>query len=189
MLSEKLKNHTKHNHQELEKKLVAQMRSMRNINDYGKMLTFFYGFFGGLETEIDQHFNTSGLPDYLQRRKTSALFNDLESLGMKLPELAGDSDLPPITNHLQSLGALYVIEGSTLGGQIISKMVQQQLKLQDNNGLSFFNGYGDSTSQMWQIFKQAINQPIEIYQEDIVIESANNTFFKFSNWFDKQSLS
>ncbi len=187
MLSEKLKNDTKHNHQVLEKKLVAQMRSMRSVQDCGKMLSLFYGFFGGLEIMINQHFDTFRLPDYLQRRKTAALANDLKDLGINLPKLADNADLPHIKNHLQSLGALYVIEGSTLGGKIISKMIQQQLNIGDNVGLSFFNGYGESTSLMWEIFKQCINYPMEAYQDDIVIASANDTFSKFSNWFDKQS--
>jgi len=66
--------------------------------------------------------------------------------------------LPEIKNTAQAFGALYVIEGSTLGGQIIKKMVQKQLCMEGNNGLSFFDGYREATSDMWQVFKGAYYQ-------------------------------
>jgi heme oxygenase len=128
--------------------------------------------------------DTSLLPDYSQRRKTSALAGDLVSLEAKQPLLATEQQLPEIHNHLQALGALYVIEGSTLGGKIISKMINQQLGLTDGLGLSFFDGYGNDTELMWQRFRQSIDQQVKPADEQIIIQSANDTFLKFSNWFD-----
>lgn len=186
MLSEKLKEATKQNHQLLEKKLVANMRMIRSKDDYANLLSFFYGFFGGLEIEINKSIGLSNLPDYAQRRKTSALAYDLNQLAKDLPPLATGSNLPQITNHLQATGALYVIEGSTLGGKIISKMIGQQLNLTVNDGITFFESYGDQTEKMWQAFKQAIDRPIELVQEDVVIRAANETFTKFSEWFDQK---
>jgi len=156
MLSEKLKENTKLNHQQLEKKLVTFMRSIRSREDYVQLISLFYSFFGGLELAIDANFDRSGLPDYQLRRKTAALADDLAQLGATLPALAGKNELPTINGHLQALGALYVIEGSTLGGKIISKMMAQQLGLINNEGLSFFSGYGAETENMWQIFKTAL---------------------------------
>jgi heme oxygenase len=185
MLSEKLKEKTKLNHQLLEKKLVGKLKAMRSKQDYTELLALFYSFFGGLELAIDQHIDTSHLPDYPQRRKTAALAHDITELGAGLPVLAGGNEIPPINNHLQALGALYVIEGSTLGGKIISKMISGQLQL--SAGLSFFNGYGEQTENMWQIFKQSIDQPLEAIEEDKVILSANDTFLQFSRWFDQHA--
>src|SRR5690606_25688073 len=94
-------------------------------------------------------------------------------------------DLPEIINHYQALGALYVIEGSTLGGQIICKMLAQQLDRTDFSQMSFFGGYGDQTENMWQKFKQSLDQPVYIPGHDTIIEAANQTFMKFGKWFDK----
>jgi len=187
MLSEKLKENTKSNHQLLEKKVVGQLKAMRSKQDYAKLLTLFYSFFGGLELAINQCIDTSNLPDYAQRRKTSALADDLEQLGAALPKFACGDEIPQINNHLQALGALYVIEGSTLGGKIISKMVSQQLNLTDASGLSFFNGYGDQSEYMWGIFKQSIDQPLSPADEEQVIQSANETFLQFGLWFDRHA--
>jgi heme oxygenase len=187
MLSEKLKEDTKINHQLLEKKLVYRLRAIRNKQDYGKLLALFYSFFGGMEIGIETHFNKLNLPDYAQRRKTSSLVHDLTCLNEKLPILANGISLPIIKNHFQALGALYVIEGSTLGGRIICKMLNEQLNIPDFPGLSFFNGYGDNTAKMWEVFKSALNLPSNNAAYGMIIQSANDTFTLFSDWFDEQN--
>ena len=184
MLSEKLKENTKNNHQLLEKKLIVRIKSIRNKQDYSELLTVFYSFFGGLEVAIDACLDLLYLPDYPQRRKTAAIAEDLIKLGAVLPVLASTDTLPVIHDNFQALGALYVIEGSTLGGKGISKMISQQLNLTDLSALSFFNGYGDHTERMWQDFKQSIERPLNSLEGDIIIQSANDTFIKFSHWVD-----
>ena len=185
MLSEELKESTKTNHQLLEKALVAKMKAIRSEKEYAELLTLFYSYFGGLESRINEVIDGDLLPDNAQRRKTQALANDLEHLGFKSPERATGDDLPQLNTHLQALGALYVIEGSTLGGKIISKMMQQQLGL-DAQSLSFFNGYGDHTEQMWNTFKTALNKDNLLpAQQAEVIAAANETFLKFGQWFEK----
>jgi len=186
MLSEKIKEVTRINHQLLEKKLITNMRTIRDINDYANFLGLFYSFFGGLETLIDKHISSLTLPDYKSRRKTSLLADDLIALKGALIPLAPAERLPVIDNHYQAMGALYVIEGSTLGGHIICKMIRQQLNMPHLSALSFFNGYGDQTEQMWHTFKSFIDSPLKAADEEKVIHSANETFMKFGQWFDFQ---
>lgn len=187
MLTEKIKAATQHYHQETEKILVGKMKSMRSAGDYAHILQLFYGYFGGLELLIDQYINTQNLPDHNERRKTAALATDLANLGSVLPQKAINTELPKINNALQAFGALYVIEGSTLGGKIISKMVQQHLGMNDGKGLSFFNGYGDETGKKWKSFQQILNEiaPSQTEQDE-VIDAANNTFEKFRDWMVKK---
>ncbi|WP_069658105.1 biliverdin-producing heme oxygenase [Arcticibacter eurypsychrophilus] len=185
MLSEKIKISTKNSHQSLENKLIVPMKSIHDRESLSQLLVLFYSFFGGLEININKHIDYTFLPDYADRRKTAALVNDLNQLETALPSLASNDDLPEINNHLQALGALYVIEGSTLGGKFISKMVRQQIDLPIVTGLSFFDGYGSNTDSMWQLFKQFMDQPLKANEEAMVIQSANDTFAKFSQWVDK----
>ena len=145
MLSEEIKEATKSNHQALEKKLIAKIKAIRNKEDYGELLVIFYEFFGGLECILEERMELSNLPDYLNRRKTSALADDLKHLGISLPLFATGDALPQINNHSEALGVLYVIEGSTLGGPIINKMVSRQLNDVNISEQSFFNGYGEKT--------------------------------------------
>lgn len=188
MLSEKLKEYTKKNHQQLEKVLVTKLRSIRSTAEYAELIKYFYGYFGGLETRIDAVLDPNLLPDSAERRKTQSLANDLSFLGATVPAKADGDALPTINNHLEALGALYVIEGSTLGGKIISKMMQQQLGM-GQQGLSFFLGYGDSSMPMWEKFKAMLNRQANNPEEEaVVIAAANQTFFKFEEWFEQGEL-
>ncbi|QQL49758.1 biliverdin-producing heme oxygenase [Mucilaginibacter ginkgonis] len=182
MLSDNLKEQTLANHQQLEKLLVGKIKSVATEQDYINLLQLFYGYFGGLEKVIDQYIGKDQLPDYNHRRKTDAIADDIASLGGTPVQEATGADLPLIDDTAKAFGALYVIEGSTLGGSIISKMISSKLGLQ--NGLSFFNGYGEASHKMWGIFKAALNNLPENDGQEI-IRSANDTFAGFDAWIKK----
>lgn len=184
MLSKELKEVTKINHQLLEKQLITIIRSIHNKQDYAKLLFPFYSFIAGLEINIKTHLDLSVLPDYGNRRKSAALANDLHLLGVALPPLPDTNVLPQINDHYQTLGALYVLEGSTLGGKIICKMIQQQLELTDMSELTFFYGYGEETDSMWQRFKDTLNNAQNESKKDNIIQSANDTFVLLKQWFN-----
>ena len=181
MLTEQLKEQTKTNHQLLEKKMMGRMRAMQDRRDYINLLGNFYAYFGGLEQLIQKYISNNDVPDFDLRRKADSLASDIEILGGVLPKLAATDHLPAITNHQEALGALYVIEGSTLGGQIISQMIGRQLNL--NEGLSFFKSYGEQTLVMWQRFQAFLNLT-QNSPGAATITAANETFLKFSEWFD-----
>jgi len=183
MLSEILKTQTSVNHLLLEKKLVSFMKTIRTEAEYARFLALFYGYFGALELSINKCLNASIIPDYENRRKTEALKIDLKILNQEDLKLAASELLPVIENHLQSLGALYVIEGSTLGGKIISKMIKQQLKT-EVMAFTFFTGYGDQSANMSNSIKHILNRITQTGPIGIIVESANVTFQKFSFWFD-----
>lgn len=190
MLSDTLKNQTQVNHQKLEKVLVSKLKAMSEVEQYIDILRLFQGYFAALEIKIQKSLNYSMLPDYDQRRKSTALTEDLSSFGMKSVLIATDDDLPEIDNHENALGALYVIEGSTLGGKMIAAMVSRQLDLKGDVGLSFFNGYGYETAAMWSVFKEAINSSDQSADKQAaIIETANQTFSKFYDWMVKNGLS
>jgi heme oxygenase len=184
MLSEEIKEATKANHQVLEKKLIAKIKAIRSKQDYGELLLIFYEFFGGLETILEERVELIRLPDYLNRRKTTALADDLKKLGFRIPSIATGDTLPPINHHPEALGVLYVIEGSTLGGAIINKMIGRQLNDVNISEQSFFNGYGEKTEIMWQRFKLYLDLYLEPGEKEVITRSANNTFIKFTAWFD-----
>lgn len=186
MFTEKIKEATLQYHQQTEKVLVGKMKGMRSRQDYIDLLAAFYGYFGGLEQQIERYINASNLADYYDRRKTAAIADDIKALGGTIPAIANGNELPEIDNYLQAFGALYVIEGSTLGGKIISKMIQQHLHINDGAGLSFFNSYGDETEKMWNAFKEVLNSvAISHDDEEVILQAANQTFVKFKSWLEK----
>lgn len=185
MLTEKIKEATLAYHQETEKILTQRLKNMRSVQDYIAVLSIFYGYFGGLEKQTDQYISSENLLDHQERRKAAALAADINMLGGQLPNQADGGHLPIIANELQAFGALYVMEGSTLGGKMISKMVQQHLGLQNGDGTRFFSSYGEKTGQKWTDFKAALNAiAANDIEEEIVINAANDTFNKLKHWME-----
>lgn len=188
MLSEKLKEQTRREHQMLEVKMIKQIKLITDINKYSEFLLLFYRFMNPLETQIDKQLDPGFLSDYKLRRKSVLLVQDLSRL-QSSAEIFSYDEVIFITNNLEAIGALYVMEGSTLGGQIISKMINHQLGLEKIIPLDFFNGYKNDTILMWQNFKIAMDQlKLNEREENIIIRSANNTFKRFSNLFDQKIM-
>jgi heme oxygenase len=134
MLSDQLKEKTKIAHQELEKLLILKIKSIKSANDYINILIQFYIFFGPLEKEIFSHI-VSSIPNIHERRKTKSIVDDLRFFGSSPPNIISNHCIPPIRDYLQALGAMYVLEGSTLGGKIITKIASKITSIQKSADL------------------------------------------------------
>ena len=188
-LSDLLKQETKVNHQQLEKLLIKQMRLISNKIGYVKLLQLFYSYFGALEEIINQYILPQQMEEdhHFQRRKTDRIAEDIIVSGGTVPEKCTDEDLPEIRNVLQAFGALYVIEGSTLGGSVIAKMMQRQINTDAKDGFTFFYGYGEETESRWAIFQQLLNnQSVNKADKEVVLQAADETFGKFKLWIEKK---
>ena len=156
---------------------------------YGKILSKFYGFFSPLEENL-KHISTFDqyLPDFPERRKAHLLLEDLQHLALYDQNIPLCNNLPEVHNLSQAFGCLYVMEGSTLGGQFISRVVKSKLEIPTDKGTTFFGGYGKETGKKWKIFQQALESyagSLSSSEEAKIIESANETFVKFENWLNK----
>ncbi|RYY36785.1 MAG: heme oxygenase [Sphingobacteriaceae bacterium] len=185
MLSTKIKEATHTAHQQLEKKVVLKLKAIRSNADYADLLRYFYAYFNALEIAIAPYITAHVLPNFAARRDTGYLKNDIEELGSnvnKLPQVT----LPAIKNVVDALGALYVMEGSIMGGPYIVQMLQ---KGGIDKGVSFFSGYGKNTGQMWGIFTEALNRVAATEaDEEAAIEAANQTFSNFGNMFVQDTV-
>src|SRR5690606_7092172 len=172
-------------HIDLEKVLVQKIRSIQAIDDYLEILHYFYRFFAPLERSIFPQFN-GALPDAAQRRKADWILEDIHFFRPAYQPVFTSSSTPEITSLPQAIGALYVMEGSTLGGQVICKMVAQKLDVSQAEGFKFFSGYGEGTLAMWDNFKKYINnRSWNPEEENEVIDAANRTFGLFKKMIDR----
>lgn len=179
MLSTRIKEATKTAHQELEGKVVKKLKAIRSNADYADLLKHFYAYFSGLEKQIASYITTNVLPDHELRRNASRLKEDILALDgdtYDLPQVT----LPLISNTSEALGAMYVMEGSIMGGPFIVQMLQ---KGGIDKGLSFFSGYGEDTQRMWAKFIEVLNL-IPEEEQAIAIDAANDTFSNFSDVFE-----
>ena len=83
----------------------------------------------------------------------------------------------------EALGCLYVLEGSTLGGKIITAHLKRVLPLDESRGCSFFNSYGDDVGPMWSSFLGILSRHCERHDDaDVVVHSACQTFASLDRW-------
>ena len=162
-----------------------------SLTDYHHRLRRYHGFYAPIEPLIAAAVDGSrwGL-DMAARTKTSWLAVDLAFLGDSeeaggLPPTALPlcTALPPLATQADAFGCLYVLEGATLGGRVISRHIERVLGLDAAHGARFFHGYGEQTGAMWKAFRAALSafadQPT---QEDQVVASAIATFAALRVW-------
>lgn len=83
-----------------------------------------------------------------------------------------------------ALDYLYVVEGSTLGGQLISRHLQQHLPVLQEAGCQFFQRYGRQAGPMWRAFGHFVTTYIATYPtaEDPLVATACATFQQLQHW-------
>lgn len=180
-----LRERTGKQHQELERVLIPSIKDVNTPGSYVRLLQLFYGYYYPLEQHIAAHMDISFPGGFERRRKASTLLNDIAAIsGEPAVTPALCTDIPDITNTAQALGAMYVLEGSTLGGQVICQILQRNLHVAElPQALSFFNGYGSDTQSYWDTFVHYLQgyHGTEAQQEQL-LEAAAATFDKFRTW-------
>ena len=186
MILKHLKQATRENHAALEGQLPL-LDPLLSHENYRQLLSRFFGYYAPLETQL------LALPwpdeigfDYSVRHKTPRLEQDLIALGETpetLAQLPRCQDLPEVVTFPNLLGCLYVIEGATLGGQIITRHLRINLGLTPETGAVFFNGYGAQTGAHWQTFcKMLTDLTEETSGDEDIIATANRTFETLGQW-------
>lgn len=166
-------------HREVEEIMLPRLQQIRSLSDYARLLQMFYGFYRPLQQAIQLQLGPHELPDIAKRRTATLIEADLATLGYKAKSARGAA-LPEITTVPQAFGALYVLEGSTLGGKIIARMLAKNTHVPiPSTALNFFSGYGEETGPMWVAFLAVLNR-----QSDgtSIVAAANQTFLCLKQW-------
>lgn len=157
------------------------MHAPLDLERYRTILSAFYGFYVPWEQGLD-HWSRLAFGDEGSRRaaKTAKLRSDLQALGIDHRGLSLCSYVPESENLSAALGSFYVMEGATLGGQVICRKVRQDLPQTADQACAFFNGYGDQTGPMWREF-QAVALA-KVADDAAAVASAGATFRAFASW-------
>lgn len=180
MLHQEIKAATKVAHQQLEKVVVLRLKDIRTEADYAEFLKHFYAYFHAVEQAVSPFIKADVLPDHTDRRNSVYLKQDIEALNGSIGELPV-AVAPVIRTTAEAFGALYVLEGSIMGGPYIVQMLQ---KYGMDKGFSFFSGYGEATAAMWGAFTTALNAVATTdEQREAAIAKAGETFSRFGDVF------
>jgi heme oxygenase len=181
----RLKRDTQASHLALESRINLIDR-VRTAAGYAKLLEAFYGLFSPIEERLGHHQSeiVAWIPDIQNRMRTALLRRDLRVLGNASPEDLPVAAVPAYDSLADQIGCLYVLEGSTLGGQVISRQIGQALGYTPEHGCEFFYGHGTATGDMWQRFRKGIESYASARpsEEADVIQSAVRTFQAFDIW-------
>jgi len=121
------------------------------------------------------------------RWHTRCLVSDLAGLGAEpddVPRMQIQM-VPDLPTFAHALGALYVLEGATLGGSVILRDLEARIGSAIAGATSFFGGRGDAVGPMWRSFQAALDgfgreQPQR--RPDVVI-GGERTFQAMLDWF------
>jgi heme oxygenase (biliverdin-IX-beta and delta-forming) len=134
-----------HTHHERVDRLVDLQR-LQEPSHYARVLRVLEAFLAGWEPAV-----AAALPPARQewlrlRSRRPFLQQDLRALRVA-PGTA--ARMPGFASEAAAWGAIYVMEGSALGGQVISRTLARR-GLSPATGAAYFHGWGDATSAMWR---------------------------------------
>lgn len=116
------------------------------------------GWFAPLEAALRGAVWPPGLEAEARLRKSDWMVADLVAGGFDsdaVGALPRAARLPSIDSPARRLGVLYVMEGSTLGGQVLVRRLAAHL---EGWPLATLAGYGRATGRMWRIFVATIER-------------------------------
>ena len=182
----RLKAETAPLHDALERRLDIVAR-LDSPGSYRALLGPFLGFYEPVEARLRLVGELDGLPLGLAERwKSSRLAADLRVLGYSIDQIAAlpRCPAPPrLMTPAEAFGCLYVLEGATLGGQLIARLLTRRFGLGPDSGAAFFASYGDRVGPMWRELGAALTRFVgETGTEDAVVRSACDTFAAFDRW-------
>jgi len=169
---------------------IDLMHRIRTAAGYRKLLEAFYGVLAPIEDRLARHKSelAAWIPDIENRMRCGALRHDLQVLGNASSEELPLATVPEYDSTAEQIGCLYVLEGSTLGGQVISRQIGQTLGLTPEHGCAFFSGHGTATGDMWRRFRLGIESHATARpsEQAAVVQSAIRTFQAFDTWMTQR---
>lgn len=184
----RLRQETADSHQKLEENPLSKAILLPSVSvvDYQAYLAALFGMTIACEEQIFPAISHE-ITDLQPRYKSQRIIDDLIATGFSDEEI---NALPvyryQFTSTAEALGIMYVLEGSTLGGRILYKHINETLSFTPENGASYFWGYGAQTGNLWKSFISSLTQFVEMGgSEEEVIESAKKTFTIIDNWLSQ----
>lgn len=174
-----LRSETRPAHDALEQNDFNQALTAGTITEEATahFLAKMYGFLVPYEARLRQQ-ELGPEWEVFTRQRAHLILDDLQQSASAL-EIC--SDMPPLTSWPELLGTMYVMEGSTLGGQVIARqLAKANIPLRN-----YFSGYGERTGPLWKAFCQLLTQEATADNQAEIVQSASLTFQKLSAWLNQ----
>lgn len=172
---------TRAHHDRLDR--LLDLRRLGDRRRYGRVLQGMDGFLADWEAHV-----ATALPaawhGWLHRRsRRHFLRQDLRALG--IASTAPHGPMPGLGSAAAAWGSVYVIEGSALGGQVITRTLADA-GLTPERGAAYFHGWGADTGRMWhdarRLLEGQLADPASLAQ---ACEGACATFDALAHHFER----
>jgi heme oxygenase (biliverdin-IX-beta and delta-forming) len=172
-----LREATQASHKRLEARLPFFSEGF-NLARYRDLMAAYHGFHAPLETALAGYQGR-------ERDKLPALARDLRRLGVDVQALPHCQELPRIDDEASALGVMYVLEGSTLGGQVLKQAMAERLGIDADSGGGFLDVYGPLTGTYWRSFLARLGAFARQPEcEARTLQAAVATFECFERWLE-----
>ena len=131
-------------------------RRLASIEGYTELLQALARVHGAFEQSFARFDWTQLGIDIEERKRMRWLAEDLTALAATIEYPAPLTAAPE--NLFEALGALYVLEGSTLGGRIVFEQATALSGITGWHGARFFYGHGQRTGRLWRDFLDVLNR-------------------------------
>jgi heme oxygenase (biliverdin-IX-beta and delta-forming) len=172
-------------HRSVERRFDLE-RGIEDAGDYCALLARFFGFYAPIERELLRlDWRNSGI-DISTRHKSPWLAADLSDFGLAPAAIAALPQYPaaPRSDSLpEALGILYVLEGATLGGQVVLRRLSAKIGISPVFGGRFFASYGPDVGRMWRGYVDVLERCGDAPPRAETIERSAVVAFKaFDAW-------
>ncbi len=187
MVALRLKTETKPYHESVEQFAHSNkiMDHTLSLDQYRELIISQYQLHQALEDRMAQVLSPAQKTEleFDQRRKIDFLAQDMglvapDSLHENAAELVAQYQ---ITDLYDALGAMYVLEGSTLGGAVIRRELAKNPNIANQVAdFHYYGCYGSLIGERWKNFLGLLNAWADTDEkQDAVVQKAKDTFKLF----------
>jgi heme oxygenase (biliverdin-IX-beta and delta-forming) len=184
-LRQRLKRETAAAHHRLETRLGLLDPGL-DVHRYRSVLETFYGFYGPVEIDLARRAAAELPLGFPLRARAGLIERDLLALRLSPADVAAlplCRDRPELSCVEDLAGCLYVLEGASLGGQVLGPLVHRRLGLTKGSGAAFFAGDEEHTLPRWVVIVAWLDGlPRAGASPARIVSTATATFDAFARW-------
>jgi heme oxygenase len=191
-LRSRLKHHTAATHEALQASPLVRRLLEPNLTwpEYRDLLGRYYGFLEPLAERLRDHADGSPWMAFVEPAlRLDELRRDLQTAAVA-PDALPKADArwlqpePSVT-----VGVIYVLLGSTLGGKLIARSLAQSLRLTPVSGCAYFAGVAADQAGSWRCFlDQLEQQPWSTTDQEQIQTAALHTFQHLQRRLDRRAI-
>lgn len=164
-----------------------------SIARYQRVLRAFHGFYEPLERRLVELVAAAPPLGFALIDRSALLARDLHALGMARGEslaLPRCARMPVLHGNEGLAGALYVLEGASLGARVIAPRLEQHLQLKADSGAAFFANDGQVTASRWRRTLAWLDEATQSGEASAegVVAAASEVFGKLLDWVRLQGI-